>query len=176
VGKVTFRTDDGARATRYFPNIAEVGFGGAICERTERLPRRMGRSRYFVGFWLSLPSFKPVGVRVAASEHVYEGRAHNVVVANGQYFGGGMRISPRSRPGDGLLDVIIMTGPKSDAFTTLPKVYRGEHLPHPNMLEMRGRAITVDADVPYRIEADGELLGTTPATFELIRQPIAVKI
>ena len=87
-----------------------------------------------------------------------------------------MRISPRSWPGDGLLDVLVMTGPKSDAFTTLPKVYRGEHLPHPNILEMKGRRISVEAERPYRIEADGEVLGTTPAKFEIVRQPIAVKI
>jgi len=176
VGKITFAGSEGRETTRYFPNIAEVGLGGAVCARAERLPRNLGRSRYFLGFWLTLPLFKPDRVRVEAGPHVYEGRAHNVVVANCQYFGGGMRISPKSWPGDGLLDVIVMTGPKSDAFTTLPKVYRGEHLPHPNMLELKARRIRVEAGRPYRIEADGEVLGTTPVTFDIIRQPIALKI
>jgi diacylglycerol kinase (ATP) len=176
VGKITYTGDDGVTATSYFPNVAEAGLGGAVCARTQRLPGRMGGSRYFAGFWLTLPRFQPSMVRVASGEHVYEGRAHNVVVANCQYFGGGMRISPRSWPGDGLLDVLVMTGPKSDAFTTLPRVYRGEHLPHPNIVEMKGRRITVDAERPLPIEADGEVLGTTPATFEIVRQPIALKI
>ena len=57
-------------------------------------------------------------------------RAFNVVVANCRFYGGGMHISPKSDPGDCLLDVLVMTGPKSDAFTTLPKVYKGAHLPH----------------------------------------------
>jgi diacylglycerol kinase (ATP) len=176
VGRISYAGPDGSQTVRYFPNVAEVGLGGSVCERTERLPRSLGRSRYFLGFWLTLPRFRPGEVRVEAGESVYQGRAHNVVVANCQYFGGGMRISPRSWPGDGLLDVIVMTGPKSDAFTTLPRVYRGEHLPHPNMREMKSRRIRVEADRPYRIEADGEVLGTTPAAFDLIRQPIAVKI
>jgi len=176
VGRIMYAVSGGQEAVRYFPNIAEVGLGGAVCERAERLPRSLGRSRYFLGFWLTLPAFKPGDVRVEAGPHVYDGRAHNVVVANCQYYGGGMRISPKSWPGDGLLDVIVMTGPKSDAFTTLPKVYRGEHLPHPHMLEMKASRIRVDSDRPYRIEADGEVLGTTPVAFDIIRRPIALKI
>ena len=153
-----------------------VGLGGAVCERAERLPRSLGRSRYFLGFWLTLPAFKPGDVRVEAGPHVYDGRAHNVVVANCQYYGGGMRISPKSWPGDGLLDVIVMTGPKSDAFTTLPKVYRGEHLPHPNMQELKAAVVRVEADRPLPIEADGEVLGVSPATFEVLPEAIRVKI
>jgi YegS/Rv2252/BmrU family lipid kinase len=176
VGKITFIGDDGVETVRYFPNIAEAGLGGSVVERAERLPRRMGRSRYFFGFWFTLPGFKPVTVKVEAGPKSFEGRAHNVVVANGQYYGGGMRISPRSYPGDGFLDILVMKGPKSDAFTTIPKVYRGEHLPHKNMLEMKAKKVTVQTERPYRIEADGEVLGTTPATFEVISHPIAVKI
>src|SRR5436305_1226820 len=33
-----------------------------------------------------------------------------VVVANGQYFGGGMRVAPNAKPDDGLFDVVIMGG------------------------------------------------------------------
>jgi diacylglycerol kinase family enzyme len=97
-------------------------------------------------------------------------------VANCQYYGGGMRISPRSWPGDGLLDVVIMTGPKSESFTLLPSIYRGEHLPHPHIVEMKARSLHVETDLPWPVEADGMPLGTTPATFEIIRQPIRLKI
>lgn len=175
VGKITYR-DGGADVVRYFPNIAEAGLGGACVARAERLPRRLGGARYFVAFWLTLGRFRTATVSVRAGERTFDGRATNVVVANCQYYGGGMRISPRSWPGDGLLDVLVMHGPKSDAFTTLPKVYRGEHLPHPNMAELKARSITVETSEPYRIEADGEVLGTTPATFEIVRHAIAIKI
>lgn len=176
VGKITYRSDEGTEMVRYFPNIAEAGLGGEVVARAAALPRRMGRSRYFFGFWLTLPRFKPARVDVQAGPKSYQGRANNVVVANCQYYGGGMRISPRSYPGDGFLDVLVMKGPKSDAFTTLPKVYRGEHLPHPNMLELKAKRISIESERPFRIEADGEVLGTTPAVFEVIRHPIAVKI
>ena len=176
VGKVTFVDHDGGAQVRYFPNIAEVGLGGAVVARAAKLPRSLGRSVYFFGFWLTLPRFKRFTVTVEADSKSFQGGAYNVVVANGQFYGGGMRISPRSWPSDGMLDVIVMTGPKSDSFTTLPKVYRGEHLPHPNMRELKASTVRVEADRPLPIEADGEMLGLSPATFEVVPEAIRVKI
>ena len=167
---------DGGRAVRYVPNIAEAGLGGAVVARAARLPRRLGRSRYFVGFWLSVGRYRPSEVHVRVDRKEWAGRANNVVVANGQFYGGGMKISPRAYPGDGLLDVQISTGPKSEAFTLLPKIYRGEHVPHPHIKEMRGRVITVEGDRPLPVEADGEVLGTTPATFTVVPQIVRLKI
>jgi diacylglycerol kinase family enzyme len=87
-----------------------------------------------------------------------------------------MQISPASEPDDGALDVLVMAGPKSDAFTTLPRVYRCTHLPHRNIAALRAGRLRVDADPPFDIEADGEVLGTTPATFEVIPGAIQLKI
>ena len=53
--------------------------------------------------------------------HGYEGPAFNVIVGNAQFTSGGMRLSPRSYPGDGVLDVLVFKGPRSDAYTLLPK-------------------------------------------------------
>jgi diacylglycerol kinase (ATP) len=175
VARIDYR--DGDRSvTRYCPNVAEAGLGGAVVARAERLPRWIGRSRYFLGFWLSLGRFRATELQVHVDRKEFSGRANNVVVANCQFYGGGMRISPRSYPGDGLLDVQISTGPKSDAFTLIPKIYRGEHLPHPHIKEYRGRRITVDSERPLTVEADGEVLGTTPATFTVLPQVVRLKI
>jgi diacylglycerol kinase (ATP) len=177
VGKVTYTAEGGGTETRYFPNIAEVGLGGAVARRADRLPRGFGRSKYFFGFWLTLPRFKIAEIVVRADNKTYEGSAFNVVVANCQFYGGGMKISPRSFPGDGVLDVLVLKGPKSDSFTTLPKVYRGEHLPHPHIAELRARReVRVEADRPLPIEADGEELGITPASFGILPHAIRLKI
>jgi YegS/Rv2252/BmrU family lipid kinase len=175
VARADYHDGNGA-ATRYVPNIAEAGLGGAVVARAERLPRWMGRSRYFWGFWLSLKRYRPCDITVRADRKEFSGRANNVVVANCQFYGGGMKISPRSYPGDGLLDVQISTGPKSEAFTLIPKIYKGEHVPHPHIKELRGRVISVEAERPLPVEGDGEVLGTTPATFSIVPQAISLKI
>src|ERR1700752_5490376 len=110
--------------------MAAAGLGGARGDRTLGLPGLLGVAKYFYASWLPLRAFAPRTVRIDADGQEFAGRAFNVVVANCRFYGGGMQISPKSDPCDGALEVLVMTGPKSDAFTTLPKVYRGTHLPH----------------------------------------------
>ena len=171
--------DGDATRTRYFVNIAEAGLGGAVVARAAGLKgfgRFLGGARYAAGFWLTLPGFRPAAVRLDADGQAFGWRAFNVVVANCRFYGGGMQISPKSDPGDCLLDVLVMTGPKSDAFTSLPKVYSGTHLPHRNIAELRAGRIQVDADRPFLVEADGEMLGTTPASFGIIPSGVRLKV
>jgi YegS/Rv2252/BmrU family lipid kinase len=177
IGKITYATVGGGTDTRFFANVAEAGLGAAVAARAERLSPRLGQAKYFLGFWLTLPRFKMATVRVQADRKTYEGPAYLVVIGNAQYNGGGMKVSPRSYPGDGVLDVLVFKGPKSDSFTMIPKVYRGEHVPHDHVEEFRvKRELVIEADRPLPIEADGEVLGSTPATFEVLPQPIRMKL
>lgn len=181
VGQITV-TSGAEQVTRYFANIAEAGLGGAVVTRAAGLKgvmglgRFLGGARYACGFWLTLPGFRPATVRLDADGQAFEWQAYNVVVANCRFYGGGMQISPKSEPDDGVLDVLVMTGPKSDSFTTLPKVYRGAHLPHRNIAELRASRVHVETDQPFPVEADGEILGTTPATFGIIPDVIRLKV
>jgi len=176
VGYVTCAGQD---QQRYFVNIAQAGLGAAVVARTAGLTRTgklLGGAKYAVGFWLTLPRFQPAPVRLDADGHACSWRAFNVVVANCRFYGGGMQISPRSDPCDRLLDVLVMTGSKSNSFTTLPKVYKGAHLPHRHIAELRAGQLVIDTGTPFPVEADGELLGSTPASFGLIPGVINLKL
>jgi diacylglycerol kinase family enzyme len=173
VGSVTCAGQD---RPRYFVNIAEAGLGGAVVARAANLGKLLGGARYAAGFWLTLPRFRPAAVRLDANGQYHAWRAYNVVVANCRFYGGGMQISPNSDPGDCLLDILVMTGPKSDSFTTLPKVYKGAHLPHRNIAELRAAQLTIEAEPGFPVEADGELLGVTPASFGIIPGAIRLKV
>jgi YegS/Rv2252/BmrU family lipid kinase len=173
VGKVTFGTGE----VRYFVNIAEAGLGGSVVAEAARLPAALGGARYFAGFWMALPGFRRCTARLEVDGHESQWKgAINVVVANCQFYGGGMRISPKSDPADGALEVLAMAGPKLVACTTLPQIYLGRHLPHRHIAELEAFRIRIETDLPLPIEADGELLGTTPATFEVLPGAIQLKI
>lgn len=175
-GVVRFVGSEGSEAARHFVNVSQAGLGGEVLARSARLPRALGRFRRFLGFWASLATFRPARVMLSGDRRTWEGSVHNIVVANGQYNADGVKISPRSWPGDGYLDVLVMTGPRSDAFTILPRAYRGEHLPHRNIVEYRCRRLSIESDRPMQIEADGQVLGTTPAIFEVIPQSLRLKV
>jgi diacylglycerol kinase (ATP) len=168
VGKIECEAADGGPVVRYFANATEAGMAAATVERAERLPRWLGRSRYLVAFWPSLVSFDPVTMTISTAVGTHQVHAHNLLVANGRYLGGGMQISPHSDPSDGVFDVQVNVGPKRQAFMLIPKIYRGTHLPDDRILQLSGRRFSVTTETPVPIEADGEMVGVTPATFTVL--------
>jgi diacylglycerol kinase family enzyme len=130
-----------------------------------------------VAFWTAYVRSRPVQVHVEADRKMWDGRAFNVIVGNGQFTSGGMRMSPRSFPGDGVLDTLIFAGPRSDAYTLLPRIYRhGDHIPDPNIHEQRAKIrVSVDAERPLPVVADGRYLGETPAVFQVVPRQILFK-
>ena len=175
IGKITYQSD-GVEVVRYFANIAEVGLGASVVDRAGRLPRWLGPTVYLVAFWLTMRAHKAADVTVDLVDRKYEGKMNNLVVANGQFFGGGMKIAPKAAPTDGVLDVQIEHARKRDAIAMMPKVFKGEHVPHPDILEAKRVRLSIESSRPLLIEADGEVLGTTPARFDLLKEIINLKV
>jgi diacylglycerol kinase (ATP) len=176
--KIACTGEDGERLMRYAANLAEVGFGGAVARRLGRNPTPPAGPRRFLAFWSAYVRSKPVRVRVEADKKTWEGSAFNVIVGNGQFASGGMRLSPRSFPGDGVLDALVFAGPRTDAYTMLPRIYRhGDHVPDPNIHEFRAKIrIAVDAERSLALVADGRPLGHTPASFQVVPRQILFKL
>lgn len=178
VVRIAVTDESGRQRTRYAANIAEVGMGAAAVRAAARLPAWVGpNARRFAGFWLGYARSRRPTVTVEADKSHFEGRAWNVVVGNGQ-FTGGLRLSPRSFPGDRVVEALVFCGPKSQAYTQLPGLFRhGDHVPHPDIRELKARRrITVEADRPMPVVADGQVLGQTPATFEILPHRVLLKL
>jgi diacylglycerol kinase family enzyme len=178
VMEISCTGNDGERTTRYAHDVARIGLGGEVAIRTGRLARRAGRAASFLGFWLALARTRASAVRIDADTKHVEAEAFDVVIGNGQYANGGLRLSPHSFPGDGVLDVLVFRGPRSDAVTMLPRIFRhGDHVPDPHVLELRARIrVAIESERPMPIAADGVVLGTTPATVRVLHQPILLKL
>lgn len=171
--ELTYATADG-ETRRFFANIAEVGIGGAVVARAAKLPRFLGPAMYGVAFMITLPIFRRHDARIRMDDKTYDGPLTDLVVAIGKVFGGGMRVAPGADPSDGLFDIQVHFGSKLDYVRGLPKVYKGTHVPHPKIREERARTIEIACDPPGLIEADGEVLGSTPARFRIL--PGALKL
>jgi len=53
---------------------------------------------------------------------------------------------------------------------------RGVHLGHPAVTRRSLSAFRLETDVPWPIEADGDLVGSTPVDVSVLRQVLTVKI
>jgi diacylglycerol kinase (ATP) len=176
LGRVRCTGRDGRPRTALFHNIAEAGYGGLVTDLANRLPRRVGGSRYVLATVAAVARFRLVPTTVRIDHTEVSEELSNVIVANGQFFGGGLRVAPRALVDDGRFNVQVWRGRPIDVLRALPDLRVGDHLERPDVREWQTTTVTIDAERPLLLEADGEVLGTTPATIDLLRTPLQVKI
>jgi len=176
-GRIEYRTLDGGWATHHFANVASVGMSGAVARRANATSKALGgRITFFYALTREFVVWRNTEVTVEVDGETRRGRMHDVIVANGGYHGGAMKLAPDARPDDGVFDIVLIGDvSKLDFVTTAPKLYTGRHVGHPKVDVLRGATVRVDAPVPLPIEADGEVLGTTPARFDVLPQAYRVR-
>lgn len=176
--RVTYRSWQGETASSHFANVASAGMSGAIAERANTTSKALGGKASFLMATLSVFSrWSPTAMSVSVDGETRSGRMHDVLVANCRFLGGGMKMCPDADPADGLFDVLTIGAiTKSDLLMTLPKIYRGTHLPHPKAELLRGATVTIDSEVAVPIQLDGEQPGTTPVTFEVIPGALRLRV
>ena len=179
VGRATFRDEAGNPTERAFVNVADLGLGPETSRRIARGPRWFGPGAYFAGALASIAACRPARVRLTVDGEVaYHGDAGLVAVANGRYFGGGMRVAPHARLDDGQFDIFLLehTSRRVLAIELLPLVYRGAHPRHRAVHFYRGGAVAIEADTPFPLELDGEVVGATPATMAVAPRALQVLV
>jgi diacylglycerol kinase (ATP) len=176
LGRVRLTGIDGAPTIRLFANVAEVGFGGTVATVARRLPARLGARRYRVGIVAAWGSFRRVGMTVTHDGGEHRAALCNVVVANGQFFGGGLKVAPRSLPDDGRLDVQAWGGTVTDVVRAGRLLRDGSHLARSDVRAWSSTSVSVATDRPTAVEADGELLGSAPASFDTLHRVLAFKL
>jgi diacylglycerol kinase (ATP) len=178
LGRARFLGADGRETERYFANFAGAGISGAIARRGAATSRRLGAKAAYV--WATVTVFArwtSVPMRIGLDEEIREGPMYEVIVANGVYAAGGMKIAPEASPDDGRFDAVLIGDvSKVDFVTTFPKIYRGTHGAHPKVDIVRARAVTVDADDPLPVVLDGEQPGTTPVRFEVVPAALRLRV
>jgi diacylglycerol kinase (ATP) len=178
LGRMRYRAWSGDQEEAYFANIASAGMSGAVAQRANQTTKALGGKASYL--WATVAVFarwRNTELRVTVDDEVRSGPMYDAVVANGRYFGGGMMICPDARPDDGLFDVLLIGDvTKRDLMLTMPKLYRGKHLPHPKAELLRGETVTVEAPKALPVELDGEQPGTTPAHFEVVPRALRLRV
>jgi YegS/Rv2252/BmrU family lipid kinase len=166
VGRVSTST-----GRRYFINVADAGIGAEVVRRAARGPAWAGGTfNFLAGAVISLLRHRNTWVQLRLDDGpVLRRRIRTIAVANGAYLGGGMWIAPEADVNDGLFDVVTI-GDVSRwlGIRSLPMLYRGTHGQLAEVEFGRARRVEIDSEQPIGVEADGELVGSTPAVFEIV--------
>jgi YegS/Rv2252/BmrU family lipid kinase len=171
-GRVTYRTEERQEITGYFANIASFGLSGVVGALVNRASKAFGgRISYMIGTVRGVARYQsePVSISVDG-ELVFEGPLSIAAVANGPYFGAGMRVAPNARVDDGVFDWVIVPGmSRLSLLRRFPSLYSGSHIRDPQILQGRGRVIEACGVAgPILLDVDGESLGVLPARFEIL--------
>lgn len=178
-GCVTYGLREGGEAVRYFINIADFGLGGAVVDRVNRSSKFFGGFlSFFYGVVSALAVYRNPVVHLDIDGTRLEDRMVNVIVANGQYYGGGMHVAPDARLDSGQFVVYVIGDVgRIEALHNLPKLYRGTLLRRIDKVDRYfARRITAHSPQEVLLNLDGEQPGMLPATFEMLPQSLRLLV
>jgi YegS/Rv2252/BmrU family lipid kinase len=160
------RLDLGEVGGQAFVGIASVGFDSDANRIANEAPAWLGGLVYAYGALRALWSWTPARFEIEldppGERHSFT--AYTVGAANSKTYGGGMRAAPDALLDDGLLDVVVLESVSKLRFIAkiLPKVFSGAHVDEPGVRVFRARELSVTADRPFTMYADGDPIGELP--------------
>ncbi len=166
---------DGRR--RHFVMSLGAGFDAAAAERAERA-RGSGKAPYVRAILSTLRAYTPLPATIHVDDRLHSsGPIAAAVVANGPYYGQGMKIAPPADPFDGVLDLVVLGDlGRLELLRWLPTVYRGRHLANPKVSTARGRTVSIDAPTPLPVHVDGEPCGQTPVRVSILPGGLRLRV
>jgi diacylglycerol kinase (ATP) len=168
----------GKTEQRYFVNGAGIGFDATVVAATEQMPKFLGDFSYLFGLLRTFLTYRnrPITFRIG-DQPEETAKMLSLVVANGEYFGGGMHIAPQAKTDDQNFDIVALGNfGKIELIRNLSRVYKGTHLTHPKVKLEKNTSITVQSKHKLLVQADGELLGEGPATFSMLPSALCLMI
>jgi diacylglycerol kinase (ATP) len=175
VGRCRFQGHSGEPATRLFLNIGSFGLSGDVVHYVNNSSKLFGgKVSYLLGTAQALIRHTSPQLRLIIDDEtpIHE-RFQVAAVANGQFFGGGMRVAPEADLHDGRFDLVLVENMNlMESLTATPRLYSGTHLNHPQVRMIRAKTLRAESDpenkAPVRLELDGEQPGVLPAVFDIL--------
>ena len=177
VGKVSYHKKD-QTYDRYFMNVTGMGYDALVAKKTN-LFKEKGHGGPLTYLWFVFASlfqykFLDAVIEVDGNPE-FKGEIFSMNVGICKYNGGGMMQVPNAIPDDGLLDMtLIVKAPKWMVIRHTSKLYNGTLIKLDMVKTFRGKTIRIRSTGKIYLEADGESLGHTPFTYEIIPKALIV--
>ncbi|MEY4659758.1 MAG: hypothetical protein RJB36_1524 [Bacteroidota bacterium] len=162
---------------RYFLNVADIGFGGAVVISLTSFRKTFGqRFSYSLAILKTFFGYKRPTVLIKAAHFEHEGELLLAAACNGSIFGNGLHIHPKASISDGQLNLTILAKVSLyDYLKNVLKVKRGKRIIHPEAHYIESNTFLLKSTSGVlHAEADGEYL--SGQQFEISLLPQSLKI
>ena len=169
--------DCGAVNGKPFINVAGTGFDVEVLRRTEELKDIYpGEQAYRRALLSVLSKYEAMEMEVSVDGAPFTRQRLTIVeAANGQFFGGGMRIAPGAKIDDALLDVVqVGRVPRRAIPFLLPLLLAGLHVHIPVVKVCRAKCVTIRRSGMV-VNIDGRLEAMDEARFEVLSGALCVR-
>ncbi|MCP4357763.1 MAG: diacylglycerol kinase family lipid kinase [Chloroflexi bacterium] len=173
----TWQIDAGRVNDHYFDNNCALGMEPLVTLENTKIKRLSGELRYFVALVRALLKLQAWHMQISWDDSSYDGPAILLSVCNGPRTGGLFQIAPQAKFDDGLFDYVFAPDlPKRTVLAILPRLFKGSHIDHSDVVYGRSRRISVKSNPGTPIHADGELIADalTSIEYELLPGKISL--
>ena len=166
---------------RYSINVVDAGLGGEVAKRSiESLKWMKGSMKYTLLMVRSLLTHKPYPTILKLDDEEFHFDVNLLAAGFGQSFGSGMLILPDARYKDPEMSIaVIKDASKFTILRVFPKVFSGKHVNYDKYVTMlKGKKLEIIPNETRKMlsEAEGELIGQAPLTFEAKEKNFLVKV
>ena len=169
------RFDMGKANNHYFVEVVGVGLEATLFPCGDQVKEGIKKN-----YWAAFKSvFSGIQTFLQFKQHrlvlrfddkrMHRLRTLQVNICNSPRYGVQFALAPDAKMNDGKLDVVYIDNPsKWDHLRHFFKAMRGERLPHERLNMHRAAKIEIRSRPPLEVHADGQYLGVTPITVEVI--------
>ncbi|SIR39901.1 diacylglycerol/lipid kinase family protein [Halanaerobium kushneri] len=162
---------------RYFINIADCGMGAEVARNLNQSQKTMaGSLSYLIKIFQTLFKYQNKEMRVEADNKlIYQGKLNSAIIANGNYFGGGIKIAPEADLLQNKINLVLLKNfSKPGIIFNLLRGYYGRHLSHPLVESHLVKKVKITTAEKVELELDGESTGYIDAEFMISQSKIPI--
>ena len=161
----------GEPMVRFSHNLVTWGLGVDSTIQAEKM-RWMGPIRYDVGIVLAILAARRRTATLRLDDRLITDDFTLFLVQNSQTGGSQLPLAPGASMDDGLMDIgILKKMTRRDVFKAFGMLKsEGRHVYHPRVDYHRFTTLSIETDRPTAINIDGENIGSTPLSMEVLKQ------
>jgi diacylglycerol kinase (ATP) len=176
IGRVEPLTTSSSIEPLYFLNMATFGFAAEVVRRKAMMSPWWPRAASYLLPTLSgLMRVRPSRLRIRLDGRELERQCFCLIVAKGAYSGGGMKFGSEVALDDGRFELTLFRPmPPWKMILKTPKLYSGKLNTEPAVEKYRASIVEIDAEPPFLVECDGDVIGAAPVRLRVIPQVVPV--